>query len=41
MKLDLTTVVRETPDDAVFAVPAGYTRVSSLSGVLGHGLGGR
>ncbi len=41
LKLDLTTVVRESPDDAVFVVPAGYTRVSSLSGVLGHNLGGR
>ncbi len=40
MKLDLTSVVRETPEDAVFAVPAGYTRVTSLSGVLGHSLGG-
>ncbi len=40
MKLDLTSVVRETPDDSVFAVPAGYTRVTSLSGVLGHSLGG-
>jgi hypothetical protein len=39
MKLDLTTVVRETPDDAVFTVPAGYTRATSLSGVLGHSLG--
>jgi hypothetical protein len=41
LKLDLTTVVRESPDDAVFVVPAGYTRVSSLSGVLGHSLGNR
>lgn len=40
MRLDLTSVVRETPDDAVFAVPAGYTRVTSLSGVLGHSIGG-
>lgn len=40
MKLDLTSVVRETPADAMFAVPAGYTRVTSLSGVLGHSLGG-
>jgi hypothetical protein len=40
MKLDLTSVVRETPDDAIFSVPAGYTRVTSLSGVLGHSIGG-
>ncbi|MEA2664845.1 MAG: hypothetical protein QOI11_1789 [Candidatus Eremiobacteraeota bacterium] len=40
VKLDLTSVVRETPDDAVFKVPAGYTRVTSLSGVLGHSIGG-
>lgn len=40
MKLDLTSVVRETPADSMFAVPAGYTRVTSLSGVLGHSLGG-
>ncbi len=40
MRLDLTSVVREDPADSVFAIPTGYTRVSSLSGVLGHGLGG-
>jgi hypothetical protein len=34
MKLDLTTVERNTPDDSIFTVPQGYTRVSSLSGVL-------
>ncbi len=34
MKLDLTTVQRDLPDDDVFAPPQGYTRVSSLSGVL-------
>ena len=34
MKLDLTTVERNTPDDSMFTVPQGYTRVSSLSGVL-------
>jgi hypothetical protein len=34
MKLDLTTVQRDLPPDDVFAAPAGYTRVSSLSGVL-------
>lgn len=38
-KLDLTTVQQQTPDDSVFALPQGYTRVDSLSGVLGHGLG--
>jgi hypothetical protein len=40
MKLDLTSIVRGDPDDAVFAVPTGYTRASSLSGVLGHSIGG-
>ncbi len=34
MKLDLTTVQRDVPDDDVFAPPQGYTRVNSLSGVL-------
>lgn len=38
MKLDLTNVQVVTPDDSVFAIPAGYTRTTSLSGVLGHGL---
>lgn len=36
-RLDLTSVQRDTPDDAVFVVPQGYARASSLSGVLGHG----
>ena len=34
MKLDLTTVEKGDPDDSVFTVPQGYTRVSSLTGVL-------
>jgi hypothetical protein len=34
MKLDLTDVQRDTPADSIFAVPQGYTRVSSISGVL-------
>jgi hypothetical protein len=34
MKLDLTSVQPDTPDDAMFAVPQGYTRVGSLAGVL-------
>jgi len=36
MKLDFTTVQRDVPDDAVFVVPAGYTRVSSLAAILKH-----
>lgn len=34
MKLDLTTVQADTPDDSMFVVPQGYTRVASLAGVL-------
>jgi hypothetical protein len=34
MKLDLTTVQRDTPDDGIFAIPQGYTRVSTLGAVL-------
>ena len=34
MKLDLTTVQRDTPDDSIFTVPPGYARVNSLGGVL-------
>jgi hypothetical protein len=34
MKLDFTTVQRDTPDDAVFVIPAGYTRVNSIANVL-------
>ena len=34
MKLDLTTVQRDTPDDSVFVIPQGYTRVSTLGAVL-------
>ncbi len=33
-KLDLTDVQRDDPDDALFTIPSGYTRVSSLAGVL-------
>lgn len=41
-RLDLTSIQPDTPDDNVFVVPQGYSRASSLSGVLGHGspLGG-
>jgi hypothetical protein len=38
MKLDLTSVRPDNPDDAMFHVPAGYTRVDSPSGILGHAL---
>jgi hypothetical protein len=38
MKLDLTSVQPDDPNDALFRIPAGYTRVNSLSGVLGHTL---
>lgn len=41
MKLDLTSVRADTPDDAMFRVPAGYTRVNTLTSVLGHGLPGQ
>jgi hypothetical protein len=34
MKLDLTSVQRDTPADSMFVVPQGYTRVTSISGVL-------
>ncbi|MEA2687427.1 MAG: hypothetical protein QOJ39_362 [Candidatus Eremiobacteraeota bacterium] len=34
MKLDLTTVQRDNPDDNLFTVPQGYTRVTSLSNIL-------
>jgi hypothetical protein len=34
VRLDLTTVEHANPDDGVFAVPAGYTRVPSLGDVL-------
>jgi hypothetical protein len=34
MKLDLTSVQPDTPDDSMFRVPAGYTRVTSLAGVM-------
>lgn len=37
MKLDLTTIQPDTPADTLFAVPQGFTRATSLSGVLGHG----
>ena len=41
MKLDLTSVQPDDPDDATFRVPPGYARVPSLSGVLGHSLPGQ
>jgi hypothetical protein len=34
LRLDLTAIARETPDEALFAVPAGYTRVASIGEVL-------
>jgi hypothetical protein len=34
MKLDFTTVQRDAPDDAVFLIPAGYTRVTSITAIL-------
>lgn len=34
MKLDLTSVRAEMPDDAAFVTPQGYTRVDSLGGIL-------
>ena len=36
MKLDFTTVQRDVPDDAVFVIPSGYTRVGSLASILKH-----
>ena len=37
MKLDLTQIQPDLPADTLFAVPAGYTRTTSLSGVLRAG----
>lgn len=34
MKLDLTTVQRDSPGDEIFAVPSGYARVNSIGEVL-------
>ena len=34
LRLDLTTAQRDMPDDSVFAVPSGFTRVTSLGDVL-------
>ena len=34
LRLDLTAIARETPDEALFAVPAGYARVTSIGEVL-------
>jgi hypothetical protein len=34
LRLDLTDIARETPDDAIFAVPSGYARVTSIGQVL-------
>ncbi|HWT07121.1 MAG TPA: hypothetical protein VN224_15255 [Xanthomonadales bacterium] len=36
-KLDLTSIQADNPDDSLFAVPQGYTRVDSLAGVLRRG----
>ena len=36
-KLDLTNIQADTPDDGLFAVPQGYTRVDSIAGVLRRG----
>ena len=33
-KLDLTSIQADSPDDSLFAVPQGYTRVDSIAGVL-------
>ena len=33
-KLDLTEIQRDEPADNLFTIPTGYTRVSSLAGVL-------
>ncbi|HEX3549552.1 MAG TPA: hypothetical protein VHT53_04215 [Candidatus Elarobacter sp.] len=40
VKLDLTNVQPDSPDDAMFRAPAGYRRVDSLGGVLGRSLPG-
>lgn len=34
LRLDLTAVARDLPDEALFAVPVGYTRVASIGEVL-------
>jgi hypothetical protein len=34
LKLDFTTVQRDTPDDAVFVIPPGFVRVNSIAAVL-------
>ena len=39
-KLDLTSIQADTPDDAMFRTPSGYTRVSSIGALLGHTLPG-
>ena len=36
-KLDLTSIQADNPDDSLFAVPQGYTRVDSIAGVLRRG----
>jgi hypothetical protein len=33
-KLDLTSIQADNPDDSLFVVPQGYTRVDSIAGVL-------
>ena len=39
-KLDLTSVQADNPDDAMFRMPSGYTRVATLGALLGHTLPG-
>lgn len=34
MRIDLTSVQNETPDESMFAVPSGYTRVNSMADVI-------
>jgi hypothetical protein len=36
-KLDLTSIQADNPDDSLFVVPQGYTRVDSIAGVLRRG----
>ncbi len=36
-KLDLTNIQADNPDDGMFVVPQGYTRVDSIAGVLRRG----
>jgi len=36
LRLDLTTLVKQTPNDADFSVPPGYSRASDVGAVLGR-----